>query len=191
MTEIDDQDGPTFEQKRARRIQQEIREFETDTRSKQQAALDRWIQSQRNLQAEAEDIYMVGGFLERHSMNVSFHKSKRDRDWRGRAMRDDPEVTCGCLPIFLTDEDKYKLVDEDIQLEVFLEITGKLIEYVEAALQERGDPWKPIRIFAQAERLLGEYVEYNFHRLMPLQRELRDTVHTACRMARRFFIKAP
>jgi hypothetical protein len=105
-------------------------------------------------------------------------------------MRDaDPEVTCGCLPIFLSDEDRFKLVDEDIQLEVFLEITSKLLEYVEAALKERGDPLKPIRIFARTERLLAEYVEYNFHRLMPLQRELRDVVHTACRMARRAFIK--
>jgi hypothetical protein len=24
---------------------------------------------------------MVGGFLERHSRNISFHKSKRDSDW--------------------------------------------------------------------------------------------------------------
>jgi hypothetical protein len=104
------------------------------------------------------------------------------------ARNDDPEVTCGCLPIFLTEEDRFKLVDENIQLEVFLEITGRLMGYVEAALKEP-DPWKPIRIMAQAERLLGEYIEYNFHLLMPLQRQLQDTVFTAHRMARRFFIK--
>jgi hypothetical protein len=104
-------------------------------------------------------------------------------------MRDaDPEVTCGCLPIFLSDEDRFKLVDEGIQLEVFLEITSKLLEYVETALKEP-DPWKPIRIMAQAERLLAEYIEFNFHRLMPLQRQLQDTVFTAHRMARRAFIR--
>jgi hypothetical protein len=36
------------------------------------------------LEADIEDIYMVGGFMERHSRTPSFHKSRRDRDWRVR-----------------------------------------------------------------------------------------------------------
>jgi hypothetical protein len=41
-------------------------------------------QAQRDFERELNDEYMVGGFLERHSTTPSFHKSRRDRDWRVR-----------------------------------------------------------------------------------------------------------
>ena len=33
---------------------------------------------------EDDDLYEIGGFIENHSRTFSFHKSKRDRDWRVR-----------------------------------------------------------------------------------------------------------
>jgi hypothetical protein len=52
-----------------------------DPTAKAQAQLDHWWQSRRDLEAELADVYEVGGFLERHSRSVGFHKSKRDPDW--------------------------------------------------------------------------------------------------------------
>jgi len=48
-----------------------------------QQALDRHWQAQHDLD-EPDDMYEVGGFIEYHSRTFSFHKSKRDRDWRVR-----------------------------------------------------------------------------------------------------------
>jgi hypothetical protein len=46
--------------------------------------LDRWWESQRDLDWEDDDIYYVGGFQERWSQTPQFTKSKRDRDWKVR-----------------------------------------------------------------------------------------------------------
>jgi hypothetical protein len=45
--------------------------------------LDRHWELQRE-QDEPDDQYFVGGFQEFHSKTPSFHKSRRDRDWRVR-----------------------------------------------------------------------------------------------------------
>jgi hypothetical protein len=80
----DDQDHPnaasevTASQNYNKRIAQELAEAEAD---KRQLALDRWWESQRDLEFEEGDIYEVGGYIEYHSKTPSFHKSKRDRDW--------------------------------------------------------------------------------------------------------------
>ena len=66
-----------------KRIAQELAEAD-ELRNRQQAALDRWWQLQRDLDFEDNDYYEVGGFLEYHSQTPSFHKSRRDRDWRVR-----------------------------------------------------------------------------------------------------------
>jgi hypothetical protein len=66
-----------------RRIAQELAEAD-EPRNRQQAALDRWWQSQRDLAFEEDDMYEVGGFLEYHSKTPSFHKSRRDKDWSVR-----------------------------------------------------------------------------------------------------------
>jgi hypothetical protein len=71
----------TYERQLARRLAQEHAELE-DPVVKAQLQLDRWWQAQRDIEAEFADSYMVGGFMERHSATPSFHKSKRDRDWR-------------------------------------------------------------------------------------------------------------
>jgi hypothetical protein len=52
--------------------------------NKHQIALDRWWQSQRDFEAEANDYYMVGGFLERWSTTPSYTKGRGDRDWKVR-----------------------------------------------------------------------------------------------------------
>jgi hypothetical protein len=65
------------------RMQAEIAEFNTP-QARYQQQLDRHWESQRDLAEEESDIYFVGGFMERHSQTVSYHKSKRDRDWRVR-----------------------------------------------------------------------------------------------------------
>jgi hypothetical protein len=53
-------------------------------RVKAQMQLDRWWESQRDLDWEEQDVYFVGGFMERHSQTPGFHKHRRDRDWRVR-----------------------------------------------------------------------------------------------------------
>ena len=64
-----------------RRLQQEYAELD-DPRVKAQMQLDRWWQSRRDFEEEWDDVYEVGGYLERWSATPSFHKSWRDRDWR-------------------------------------------------------------------------------------------------------------
>jgi hypothetical protein len=66
-----------------RRLAQEYAELD-DPIVKGQMALDRWWESQRDLEFEENDVYYVGGFQERWSKTPSFTKSKRDRDWRVR-----------------------------------------------------------------------------------------------------------
>jgi hypothetical protein len=53
-----------------------------EPRNRQQAFLDRWWQSERDFDAELNDTYTVGGFLERWSQTPSYTKGRRDRDWR-------------------------------------------------------------------------------------------------------------
>jgi hypothetical protein len=62
------------------RVAQELAEFDTP-QARYQAVLDRHWESQRE-QDEPDDMYEVGGFIEYHSRTFSFHKSRRDRDWR-------------------------------------------------------------------------------------------------------------
>jgi hypothetical protein len=64
-----------------RRIAEELAEAEAN---KHQLALDRWVESQRAFEDELNDQYFVGGFQEFHSKTPSFHKSRRDWDWRVR-----------------------------------------------------------------------------------------------------------
>jgi hypothetical protein len=66
-----------------KRVQREYAEL-NDPRVKAQMQLDRWWQAKREFEEEFDDVYEVGGFLEHHSQTPSFHKSRRDRDWRVR-----------------------------------------------------------------------------------------------------------
>jgi hypothetical protein len=63
-----------------RRIAEELAEADTP-QARYQAVLDRHWELQRELD-EPDDMYEVGGFQEFHSKTPSFHKSRRDRDWR-------------------------------------------------------------------------------------------------------------
>jgi hypothetical protein len=74
----------TFEQRAQRRLKAEVEAFEADKVAQAQQQIDWWWQSQRDLEFEDDDMYQVGGFVEYHSTTPSFHKSKRDRDWRIR-----------------------------------------------------------------------------------------------------------
>jgi hypothetical protein len=102
---------------------------------------------------------------------------------------DDPQVTCGVVPINPFPWQKGEPPEPVTHSEVFLEITSQLIEFLEAALKERDDPDKPLRIIAQAENLMGTYTSEGFFLLEQIQRDLQDTLHTAWRMARRQFIR--
>jgi hypothetical protein len=64
-----------------KRIAAEPREAD-DPVVKRQLELDYWWQTRRAFEEQFDDYYEVGGFLERHSRTPSFHKSRRDRDWR-------------------------------------------------------------------------------------------------------------
>jgi hypothetical protein len=66
-----------------KRLAQEYAELD-DPVVKAQMQLDRWWQSQRDLEFEEDDVYFVGGFQEFHSKTPSFHKSRRDWDWKVR-----------------------------------------------------------------------------------------------------------
>ena len=66
-----------------KRIAQELAEAETP-QARYQAVLDRHWEAQRDLDFEEDDMYEVGGFQEFHSKTPSFHKARRDRDWRVR-----------------------------------------------------------------------------------------------------------
>jgi hypothetical protein len=66
-----------------RRLAEEMREADTP-QARYQAVLDRHWQMQRDLEFEEDDLYEVGGFVEYHSRTPSFHKARRDRDWRVR-----------------------------------------------------------------------------------------------------------
>ena len=72
-----------FNRRTQQRMQEELAEFNTP-QARYQQVLDRHWQSQRALVEEESDVYFVGGFMEYHSKTPSFHKSRRDRDWRVR-----------------------------------------------------------------------------------------------------------
>ena len=76
-------DDNTASKNRNRRIAQELAELNTP-RARYQQVLDRHWQLQRDLEFEEDDMYEVGGFQEFHSKTPSFHKARRDRDWRMR-----------------------------------------------------------------------------------------------------------
>jgi hypothetical protein len=65
-----------------RRLAEELAEADTP-QARYQAVLDRHWESVL-AQDEPDDQYFVGGFQEFHSKTPSFHKSRRDRDWRVR-----------------------------------------------------------------------------------------------------------
>jgi len=66
-----------------KRIAQELAELDRPG-ARYQAVLDRHWQTQRDLEFEDDDMYEVGGFIEYHSRTPSFHKARRDRDWKVR-----------------------------------------------------------------------------------------------------------
>ena len=65
-----------------RRLAEEMAGLDTP-QARYQAVLDRHWELQRDLEFD-DDAYEVGGFVEYHSKTPSFHKSRRDRDWRVR-----------------------------------------------------------------------------------------------------------
>jgi hypothetical protein len=66
-----------------RRLQAEYAELD-DPIVKGQMALDHWWESQRDLAEEENDWVTIGGFRERRSAMPSFHRGRRDSDWRMR-----------------------------------------------------------------------------------------------------------
>jgi hypothetical protein len=73
----------------------------------------------------------------------------------------DPKFMCGTLAI----NDRPWEGPEPhprIHREAFFEITAQLIEFVEEALQNKADVWKPIRIMVQAEHLIDLYTKNHF-----------------------------
>jgi len=64
-----------------KRLQQEYAELD-DPVVRAQLQLDRWWEATRAFEEAEADMFFVGGFQEFHSKTPSFHKSRRDRDWR-------------------------------------------------------------------------------------------------------------
>ena len=79
MSDADNQASKNY----SKRLQQEYAEA-NELRARYQKQLDLWWQSQRDLEFEEDDIYEVGGFLERWSSTSSYTKGRRDKDWRVR-----------------------------------------------------------------------------------------------------------
>jgi hypothetical protein len=101
---------------------------------------------------------------------------------------DDPEIMCGVVPINPFPWQKDEPPEPAPHRQVFLEITGQLIEYLSEAVKER-DHKRGLRIMVQAERVMGEYTREGFYLLLPMQRDLRDAIYCAFRIARRLFIR--
>ena len=74
--------GETYQQRVNKQMRREIEEADQDWVRKQKL-LD-YLWEQRLLESAPDDMYEVGGFIEYHSKTPSFHKAKRDRDWRVR-----------------------------------------------------------------------------------------------------------
>ena len=74
-------DGNAYNRNVNKRMQEEVAEFNTP-QARYQQVLDRHWEAQRDLEFEEDDLYEVGGFVEYHSHTFSFHRSRRDWDWR-------------------------------------------------------------------------------------------------------------
>jgi hypothetical protein len=72
----------------------------------------------------------------------------------------------------------------------FVDITKAVFESINLALENKSNPWRAISVIARAEKVMQLYASHGFVSLLPIQRELQDTLHTAWRMSRRRFIKA-
>src|SRR5262249_20791676 len=82
------------------------------------------------------------------------------------------------------------LPPRQLQREVCEEIVQQLIEHVQGVISKYPDDvWLPFQILARAEKLITSYIEEEFDELVPLQQEVRRTLHTRWRMARRKFIR--
>jgi hypothetical protein len=106
-------------------------------------------------------------------------------------MKDDPEtpeINCSILPFNPYDYWDRSPVDPDIQCMAHDEIASQMFRYVRLAVMNKSDPWAALRIFARAERALGEYVSFGFDRLEPLRQEIQKGLYRAFRVARRVFI---
>jgi hypothetical protein len=90
-----------------------------------------------------------------------------------------------CLPL----EEKVAPTPEAEHV-AFIDLTGQVIESISLALENKFDPWRAITVMAGAERLMDLYASHGFTSLLPLQRQLQATLHTAWRMARRRFVRA-
>jgi len=72
----------TYRDRVHKQMRREIEEADTDWVRKQKLLDHLW--EQKLAEAEPDDQYFVGGFQEFHSKTPSFHKARRDRDWRMR-----------------------------------------------------------------------------------------------------------
>jgi hypothetical protein len=77
----------------------------------------------------------------------------------------------------------------DADQKVFLEVSAQVYALLEAATKQTDDDWMPLRMMAKAEKLFAIYADEGFHRFTPLAKQLRATLETAARTARRAFIK--
>ena len=74
----------SYERRRQAQLRKEIEEAD-QTWFRQQKLLDHLWQTKLDAEtAWDDDQYFVGGFQEFHSKTPSFHKARRDRDWRVR-----------------------------------------------------------------------------------------------------------
>jgi hypothetical protein len=113
------------------------------------------------------------------------------KDFASDRMRDDDDspFTYSVLPFCLSPEERDLPPHPNSHREPFFDVTRQIIELLSAALKERNDVWKPIRIMIQAERLIGEYTSEGFSLLLPIEQDLRETLRKAWRIERRIFIK--
>jgi len=76
--------GPTYQQRVNAQMRREIEEADQPW-TRQQKLLDHLWQTKLDAESDwDDDQYFVGGFQEFHSKTPSFHKARRDRDWRVR-----------------------------------------------------------------------------------------------------------
>lgn len=103
-------------------------------------------------------------------------------------MRDDEDTLFHYSPLLFECAPDPWPPSREMQQCVLEDIQQQFCTYMERALRDP-DPWKAIRIMANAEKIFDAYIRERFTMLVPFRRELQADLHKAWRMARRQFIK--
>jgi hypothetical protein len=101
---------------------------------------------------------------------------------------DVPEFQCGVLPFYVYPSCKGTPPHPDMERDAFLEITGQFVNYMTEALKNPKDVRRPLQIMIAAERIMSEYLKFEFMSLAPELEALQEAIFTSMRVSRRHLI---